>query len=365
MKIYLVGGAVRDELLGRPVQDRDWVVVGALPSEFRALGYRQVGRDFPVFLHPDNGEEYALARTERKAGSGHVGFAVHAGPEVTLEDDLVRRDLTINAMAQSRDGRLIDPFGGQEDLAGRSLRHVGEAFREDPLRVFRVARFAARLGDFSVHRSTLAMMSDMSGKLGELSAERVWGEFRKALEAEAPHRFVEVLEAADCLDIWFPELRGVTINAALTGASHRYGALGLAIGGDAVAALGARLKAPGEYRDLAKNAVRHGARLGAWRTTDPARVYAAGKAVGALHHTPLSQQVFALAEQCYATPKGELKDLFDRLAAEIHAGCFRGEGLAGVALGRRIEAARIGQIWERQGPSQAHEESEWDADGPT
>src|SRR5512146_2987403 len=175
MDIYLVGGAVRDRLLGRPHVERDFVVVGATPDELLALGFRPVGKDFPVFLHPDTSEQYALARTERKTGAGYYGFATRFSPDVTLEEDLARRDLTINAMARDEDGTLVDPFGGARDLEQGVLRHVGAAFAEDPLRVLRVARFAARFG-FKVAPGTLALMREIAadGELATLSAERVW-----------------------------------------------------------------------------------------------------------------------------------------------------------------------------------------------
>ncbi|HPM68798.1 MAG TPA: multifunctional CCA tRNA nucleotidyl transferase/2'3'-cyclic phosphodiesterase/2'nucleotidase/phosphatase, partial [Piscinibacter sp.] len=169
MKVYLVGGAVRDELLGRPAGDRDWVVVGATPIEMLDAGFVPVGRDFPVFLHPRTHEEYALARTERKTAPGYHGFAFHAAPEVTLEDDLARRDLTINAMAREEDGTLVDPHGGQRDLAGRVLRHVSPAFAEDPVRILRLARFAARFHDFSIAPQTMQLMREMVGA-GEVDA---------------------------------------------------------------------------------------------------------------------------------------------------------------------------------------------------
>ena len=177
MKIYRVGGSVRDELLGRPVVDRDYVVVGATPEEMLARGFRPVGRDFPVFLHPETNEEYALARTERKSGRGYHGFTFHATPDVTLDADLARRDLTINAMARAEDGTLIDPFGGEADLRAGILRHVGPAFAEDPLRVLRVARFAARFA-FAVAPDTERLMRTISasGELAALTAERVWQE---------------------------------------------------------------------------------------------------------------------------------------------------------------------------------------------
>ncbi len=210
MKTYLVGGAVRDELLGLPVHERDWVVVGAREQDLLAQGYRRVGRDFPVFLHPDTHEEYALARTERKRGHGYTGFEVHASPEVSLEEDLRRRDLTINAMARDAEGRLIDPYGGQRDLEARLLRHVSPAFVEDPLRVLRVARFAAQLAmlDFRVAPETLELMREIvrQGELEALVPERVWLEMRKALSTPAPARFFEVLRACGALAVLFPEL---------------------------------------------------------------------------------------------------------------------------------------------------------------
>ncbi|HXX86147.1 MAG TPA: multifunctional CCA addition/repair protein [Casimicrobiaceae bacterium] len=207
MKIYSVGGAVRDELLGRRVADRDYVVVGASPEQMLARGFRPVGRDFPVFLHPDTGEEYALARTERKAGRGYHGFHFHAAPEVTLEQDLARRDLTINAMARSEDGALIDPHGGAADLAARILRHVSAAFAEDPLRVLRTARFAARF-DFTVAPETEALMRAIvaGGELSTLGPERVWQELARALMEPKPSRFFEVLRACGALAQLLPEV---------------------------------------------------------------------------------------------------------------------------------------------------------------
>lgn len=207
MKVYRVGGSVRDELLGRPVADRDFVVVGATPQAMRARGFRPVGRDFPVFLHPRTHEEYALARTERKSGRGHRGFTFHAAPDVTLEQDLGRRDLTINAMARAEDGTLIDPFGGERDLREGLLRHVGPAFAEDPLRVLRVARFAARFG-FAVAPETEALMRTIArqGELATLSKERVWQELSRALMEAAPSRFFSTLGRCGALAQLFPEL---------------------------------------------------------------------------------------------------------------------------------------------------------------
>ncbi|MFT4179141.1 MAG: multifunctional CCA addition/repair protein [Thermomonas sp.] len=210
MQVYLVGGAVRDALLGLPAGDRDYVVVGATTQQMLDAGYKQVGRDFPVFLHPLTGEEHALARTERKSGRGYTGFVVHADPSVTLEDDLRRRDFTINAIAQAADGTLADPFGGARDLEARVLRHVGDAFVEDPLRVLRAARFMARFAyfGFTVAPETLALMRGMaqSGELAELVPERVWQELAKALRSATPSAFLRTLREADALRAVLPEV---------------------------------------------------------------------------------------------------------------------------------------------------------------
>ncbi|MFK8330460.1 multifunctional CCA addition/repair protein [Pseudomonas sp. BJa5] len=210
MQIYKVGGAVRDRLLGRTVSDIDWVVVGATAQEMQALGYRPVGADFPVFLHPHSGEEYALARTERKSGHGYGGFTFHASPEVTLEEDLIRRDLTINAMAEDEQGRVYDPYHGQKDLESRILRHVSPAFAEDPLRVLRVARFAARYAGlgFRVAPQTIELMRQLSGsgELQALTAERSWKEIARALMEDQPQVFIQVLRDCGALKELMPEL---------------------------------------------------------------------------------------------------------------------------------------------------------------
>ncbi|MBI3561801.1 MAG: multifunctional CCA addition/repair protein [Gammaproteobacteria bacterium] len=299
MKVYRVGGCVRDSLLGLAVKDRDYVVVGATPQQLQAQGYLAVGKDFPVFLHPQTKEEYALARTERKTAPGYSGFAFHASPEVSLEQDLQRRDLTINAMAQDEQGRLIDPYGGQADLQQRILRHVSSAFVEDPVRILRVARFAARfvpLG-FRIAPETLALMTQMvhNGEVAALVSERVWQETERALGEDHPSRYFEVLRDCGALKILFPELdalfgvpqpaehhpeidTGVHTMMVLTQATRlsndskvRFAALlhdvgkGLtppsewphhynheARGVALVTALCERLKVPGHYRDLAR-----------------------------------------------------------------------------------------------------------------
>jgi tRNA nucleotidyltransferase (CCA-adding enzyme) len=205
--MYRVGGSVRDELLGRPIVDRDWVVVGATPEVLTASGFRPIGRDFPVFLHPETHEEYALARSERKHGHGYRGFEFFASPDVTLEEDLRRRDLTINAMARSDDGTLIDPYGGVDDLRAGVLRHVSPAFAEDPLRVLRVARFAARLG-FTIAPQTEALMRTLvaAGELRELSPERVWQELARGLMEDQPSRLLAALRRCGALAQLLPEV---------------------------------------------------------------------------------------------------------------------------------------------------------------
>ena len=268
MKVYLVGGSVRDELLGLAVQDRDHVVVGSSPDEMLKQGFKPVGADFPVFLHPETHEEYALARTERKSGPGYKGFKVHAAPDVTLEDDLKRRDLTINAMARAEDGTLVDPYNGERDLRAGVLRHVSEAFAEDPVRILRVARFAARFG-FAVAPETLALMRGMvdSGEADALVAERVWQELARGLMEKRPSRMVAVLRECGALARVLPELdrsfshpdvpdrlaqrldcaadRGYAL-------AVRFASLVLDLRLEEIAALAERVNAPNDCRELAR-----------------------------------------------------------------------------------------------------------------
>ncbi len=279
MQVYLVGGAVRDELLGRAVGERDWVVVGATPAELERAGYRAVGRDFPVYLHPDSHEEYALARLERKIAPGYRGFAIESSPAVTLEEDLRRRDLTINAMARDADGRLIDPFGGQADLRARVLRHVSAAFTEDPVRILRVARFAARFAGlgFRVAPETLALMRAMvsAGEASALVSERVWRELELALGTAHPERAFEVLRDCGALALILPELlqtpQLAEALAALACAARgvedagatplRWAALLAGLPVSDIEAICTRLRTPTEHRQLALLAARLGAYL--------------------------------------------------------------------------------------------------------
>jgi tRNA nucleotidyltransferase (CCA-adding enzyme) len=361
METYLVGGAVRDELLGRPVRERDWVVVGCTPEEMVELGYRQVGRDFPVFLHPETGDEYALARTERKTGPGHTGFVCHTGPDVTLEDDLARRDLTVNAMARTTDGELLDPFGGQADLSERMLRHVSEAFVEDPLRVFRVARFAAQLPGFVVAPQTRALMQRMAREdmLSELSAERVWQELEKALGCPASERFFEVLEEAQAMEPWLTELTGVNPGPMqrVTTAEQRFAALAWALDRQQVRALCARLKAPRRFQRLAEQAAGHGRVVADWRHVDADRLLTAltGAGVLAPHRDPAS--MLAVVAACTDTRVDGLRRLLTRLRS-VSAADFHGGGLSGPDLGAAIAAARVDLIRTFQRAAHADDFSE-------
>ena len=263
MQIYKVGGAVRDRLLDLPVSDIDWLVVGATVEQMQAQGFRPVGADFPVFLHPNTGQEYALARTERKSGRGYGGFTFHASPEVTLEEDLIRRDLTINAMAEDEQGQVYDPYGGQADLQQRLLRHVSPAFAEDPLRVLRVARFAARYAalGFQVAEETLELMRQISasGELQALTAERSWKEIERALMEDQPQVFIHVLRDCGALHELMPELDAACASlAALEHAARhqqplhvRWACLLLGLDPQAIDALNRRFKAPRECQELA------------------------------------------------------------------------------------------------------------------
>jgi tRNA nucleotidyltransferase (CCA-adding enzyme) len=268
MKTFLVGGSVRDELLGLPVQDRDHVVVGATPEEMIAGGFRPVGADFPVFLHPQTQEEYALARTERKTAPGYKGFVFHADAKVTLEEDLKRRDLTINAMARGEDGKLIDPHGGEKDLRAGVLRHVSDAFAEDPVRILRVARFAARFG-FAIAPETLALMKRMvrSGEADALVPERVWQEISRGLMEKSPSRMVAVLRECGALARVLPEVDAAfdqpdvpeRLAARLDESAARgyalpvrFSLLVLDLDADSIGALSRRVNAPNDCRELAK-----------------------------------------------------------------------------------------------------------------
>ena len=267
MEIYLVGGAIRDQLLGLPVIEQDWVVVGTTPDAMIALGYTPVGKEFPVFLHPKTHEEYALARTERKVAKGYKGFTFHAAPDVTLEEDLQRRDLTVNAMAQTEDGTLIDPCNGQQDLDAKLLRHVSAAFAEDPVRILRIARFACKLPGFTVCPDTNTLMQSMvdAGEVDALTAERVWKELERALQCVSPWRFFEVLQDSNALAVLFPELTDKAIAAAQlqsfcshqTDSVIRFAGLCYHLTAKQVKAICQRYRVPNHYKALAQLVAEH------------------------------------------------------------------------------------------------------------
>ena len=349
MNTYLVGGAIRDALLGVPVLDRDWVVVGATAADMLARGFVQVGRDFPVFLDPDSGEEHALARTERKVGAGHTGFQVFAEASVTLEQDLERRDLTINAMARSETGEIIDPFGGRRDLEQRVLRHVSAAFSEDPLRVFRVARFAARF-DFDVAPETRTLMRAMAerGDLEELAAERVWQEFEKALETPAPNRFAQVLAETRALDPWVPELAPpARIRDDVQGALLRYASIALTLAPAPVDALSSRLKAPSAFARLALVIARFGRVLGEWPAQPAGEVLAALRGAGLLRRESDVGSVQRVLELDHAP--GAFADVVRSLqTVGADAVADAKKPLQGAALGQAIDAARLKLLAQAQ-----------------
>jgi tRNA nucleotidyltransferase (CCA-adding enzyme) len=352
VEVFKVGGAVRDELLGLKPAEVDWVVVGATADAMRARGYRQVGRDFPVFLHPQTNEEHALARTERRTGAGHTDFVCDAGPDVSLEDDLRRRDLTVNAMARARDGTLVDPWGGRRDLEQRLLRHVSNAFVEDPLRVFRAARLAAQLSPFGfrVAPETMALMSQMSrsGELRALSAERVWQELVKALASPAPACFFEVLDACGGLADWFPECENRVKDIAtlwsrtaalLTSPLDRFGALGWILHATDIELMSNRLKAPNDYHRLAAQCARYGRELMRWRALSGVALLELGKQVGMLRQPDWFERLLALVETCAGIDLRVLADAAAQ-ARNVTSEPLAAQGLAGRDLGRALDAER-------------------------
>jgi tRNA nucleotidyltransferase (CCA-adding enzyme) len=336
----LVGGAVRDELLGLPVKERDYVVVGTTAEEMVKKGFKPVGKDFPVFLHPVTHEEYALARTERKSGRGYKGFKVYASPEVTLEEDLERRDLTINAMAKAQDGTLIDPFGGEKDLASRVLRHVSEAFAEDPVRILRVARFAARFR-FSVHKATMELMRSMvaSGEADYLVPERVWQEFSRGLAEEHPELMLEVLERCGFLRKAFPGLSSWPRRFAGS-IPVRFALLAWPLKEAEAEALCKRLRAPGEVRDLALIASRNKERLKA--STPQARLELL-KRTDAFRRPERFAELLEAAR--LAEPGIEVAPLQRALqaAAAVDAGAIA-KSARGAEIARRVDQARLEAI---------------------
>ena len=358
MKVYVVGGAVRDALLELPVQDRDYVVVGATPDEMIAAGYRAVGKDFPVFLHPQTHAEYALARTERKTGPGYKGFAFYAAPDVSLEADLARRDLTINAIAQAEDGTLIDPFNGQADLKAGVLRHVSEAFSEDPVRILRVARFAARFG-FSVAPATQALLRKMvdAGEADALVSERVWQELARGLLERTPSRMFTILRECGALARIAPELEAqlaledespcslnVLDDAARADAPLEVRCAVLLAGLDplAVESLANRLKLPNECRELALLAARHGNLIADAATLDASALldlFAATDAWRRPERFASLLRVVFLREP--DAPAEERLQRLLRAAASVDAGAIAREATDPRQIKLNVNAARL------------------------
>jgi tRNA nucleotidyltransferase (CCA-adding enzyme) len=337
VKAYVVGGAVRDELLGLPVQDRDYVVVGSTPEEMTAAGYKPVGKDFPVFLHPKTHEEYALARTERKSGRGYKGFTVYAAPDVTLEQDLARRDLTINAMARAEDGALVDPFGGQKDLKDGVLRHVSDAFDEDPVRILRVARFAARFG-FRIADETLQRMKSMvsSGEADHLVSERVWQEFATGLMEPRPELMFEALERCGLRPKLLPEL--AKLPARFAGALPvRYTLLCWPLDEAAILALSARLKAPNAERELAVLACRTQKLLGAANAGDLLNLFKRADAFRRPERFALLLEAAAIAVPGF--DPGKLQKALEAADA-VDAGAIAAKASAPAAISALLDQAR-------------------------
>jgi tRNA nucleotidyltransferase (CCA-adding enzyme) len=372
MKTYLVGGAVRDKLLKLPISERDWVVVGATPQEMLDLGFTPVGKDFPVFLHPETKEEYALARTERKTSPGYKGFAFHATPDVTLEQDLQRRDLTINAIAEDEDGTLIDPCGGQDDLQTGMLRHISPAFAEDPVRILRVARLAARFDAFGfrVAHGTNSLMWKMvrDGEVNHLVPERVWAELFKALKTDNPQRFFTVLRGCGALPVLFPEIdheyaendgshgtnATIAALAALKQASHvsddpqvRFAVLMQALGHDfsrehriqQVRALCERLRTPKDFTNLAIAVIQYATDI---TDNEPEKIIQLMENNGAFKQNSRWLRLLETCEAAQLMTRNESEQfaVLAKRAATINAAQLSNTGLSGRELGDAIRERR-------------------------
>jgi len=337
VEIYVVGGAVRDELLGLPVQDRDFVVVGATPEEMVAAGFKPVGKDFPVFLHPKTHEEHALARTERKSGRGYKGFTVHSAPDVTLEQDLARRDLTINAIARGSDGKLVDPYYGEKDLRAGVLRHVSSAFSEDPVRILRVARFAARFA-FRIADETMQLMKKMvdSGEADHLVPERVWQEFAKGLAEPHPGLMFEALERCGLRTRLLPELKSIPKN--LSGPLPvRFTVLCWALAETEIKDLCERLRVPNDERELALLACRTKSLLSSTQAGDLLNLFKRADAFRRPERFALLLQAAALAQPGFNPAK---IDKALAAAAEVDAGEIASRASAPAAISALVDQAR-------------------------
>ena len=380
MEIYLVGGAVRDTRLGLPVKERDWVVVGATPQDMLDLGYQPVGKDFPVFLHPQSKEEYALARTERKTGHGYTGFETCADPGITLEQDLLRRDLTINAMAETPEGELVDPYRGMDDLNNGVLRHVSPAFSEDPVRVLRTARFAARFAPqgFHVAHDTNALMRRMvqNGEVSHLVAERVWAELVKALDTERPTHFFKVLAGCGALEVLFPELLPANNSAAendhgqpgitlpvleqavtlSTRTTIRFAALACdmdtlhpgSLNDAALASFCGRYRVPNACRELARLALQQRQQLQTATTLSAEALLGLLSSVDAFRRADrFTELLLVCAADAAANQRAFNSDYLQQalLAAQsVSAGDLQQQGLDGKEIGKAIQQRRIEAI---------------------
>ena len=362
MEYFLVGGAVRDQLLGLAVKDRDWVVVGATPQQMLDAGFKQVGADFPVFLHPETAEEYALARTERKQGRGYHGFAVYSAPDVTLEEDLKRRDLTINAMAQSMDGEIIDPYGGQTDLEARCLRHVSPAFSEDPLRILRTARFAARFAPlgFTVADDTMALMKQMvaDGEADHLVAERVWQETQRALHENRPRVYFEVLRACHALAVVLPQINrlfddpGQDPLGNLERAAElsdetpvRYAALIHGLSGDEQERLHEAVKVPNDCKTLAAVAMKMTLALDSSDALDAGAIRHLIDLGDGWRRPERFEQVLLVLQAVGVAPETcELLRLALVSASGVDPQALMQQGYKGKALGKAIDRERLERI---------------------
>jgi|TARA_B110000259_G_scaffold11051_1_gene12068 tRNA nucleotidyltransferase (CCA-adding enzyme) len=367
-KTYLVGGAVRDHLLGLAVHERDYVVVGSTPQALVALGYTQVGKDFPVFLHPKSKQEYALARTERKAGQGHKGFQVHATIDVTLEDDLLRRDLTINAIAQAPDGQLIDPYGGQRDLQTKQLRHVSQAFSEDPLRVLRTARFAAHLYHlgFSIAPETknLLLAITQSGELGTLAKERIWQETHKALASQSPWVYFEVLEVCGALQQLMPSLAELLnrrphalntlklLSESSTTTEVRLTGLLYQLNKPQIEDLAAQIKMPNVHKALSLSTSNHQRQLRAYTELDAAQKHLMLSNLGLIRSTDslddllnVCQAVSLSQEPLFGwqSPKQHIVNDLENIHS-VNPVKLMAQGFTGKGLGEELKKAQIESI---------------------
>ena len=339
LKAYLVGGAVRDKLLGGSPHDLDYVVVGETVASMKARGFKQVGKGFPVFLHPQTGEEYALARTEKKSGSGHTGFTVDFNPGISIDADLARRDLTVNSMAMM-DGKLVDPHGGRKDIKGKTLKHTTEAFREDPLRVFRVARFAASLDGFKVHADTLRMMRSMRKELESLPGERIFKEWKKAAKGKRPARFPEVVEQAGAGNHFFkgidlPKYSAVLARSGVKG-EDAMAAVGYGQNPQAVAALSKRVKATNTVSAKALVLALHGETFGDPKRHGSEKVMDALAKAKAFGNNKVGIEAVAAAERI----GGRRKTPLAKLAAKLKTVKNDDPSLKGKAIGDRITELR-------------------------